>query len=244
MLEFVTGPIGQILGWLFGAVSLLLAIFFYIKQRVRYGLSYDIFHHAILRPTTYADVRILANYAGHETSSLVDTLLLVKNSGNQTIKRQDLDGIHIESNGTILGGQLITTIPGSSYPTFHVLGPRTALIEFNFLRPGDALLLSVLHTDQKLGLDVWAEGAYIGDLKYRQVRNHRLVLLLASLWFAILVGAVSAVIYKALIGGGDLSPLKPLGIAALVSVLLLFGYFDHTEFTSEAEKKFLELTRY
>jgi hypothetical protein len=116
-------PIRANLGWLFSAVSLPFAIYFYIEQRTRHSLSYDIFHRVIMPPTTIGNVRVFANYAGHEVPCLIESILLLKTT----------DGVRIGGKGTILGGQFVVMVPGSSNPTFNVIGSDGGIISFNFL---------------------------------------------------------------------------------------------------------------
>jgi hypothetical protein len=244
MLEFVTSPLGQILGWLFGAISLPLAIYFYLKQKIHHCLSYDIFNRPILRPTAFADIRIFANYGGHEAPCLVETIFLLRNSGNQTIKAEDIfGGVQFRSHGTVLGGRLLVTVSGSSNPAIELVGSNGGQVCFNFLRPGDGLLVSVLHTDPQFQLDVWAEGPHVGDLKYQRVKSKRWIFIVGSLLFAILLGAALAAAYRFFFKGDSADLLKATGLA---TVLVLFVFLQLTSFSglkSKAEKAFFELMR-
>jgi hypothetical protein len=244
MLDFITSPLGQALGWLFGAVSLPLAIYFYMKQRVHHALSYDIFHRIILRPTKIGNVRVLANFGGHEASSLVETFLLLKNYGNQTIKKDEIvGGVQIKSNGTILNGQLIAKGSGSSNPVFDIYDSGVGIIDFNFLRPGESLLLRVLHTDPDLGLDVWAEGPYIGNLKYRPVHFRRPIFIFIALSLAILLGASCAMLYNFVIEGHQLSGPALKTMLGMVGLLFFLGAYASTVRAGRAERKFVELAK-
>jgi len=244
MLEFITSPVGQILGWLFGAISLPLAIYFYLKQKIYYCLTYDVFNRPILRPSAFADIRILANYGGHEAPCLVETIFLLRNSGNQTIKSGDiLGGVQFRSHGTVLGGQFLVTVPGLSNPAIELIGSNGGRVGFNFLRPGDGLLLSVLHTDPQLQLDVWAEGPNVGDLKYRRVKSNQWIFVVGSFLLAGLLGMALAAIYRFFFKSDSADLLRATGLATALFLFVILGISSFSVVKSKAEKAFLELMR-
>jgi hypothetical protein len=215
-----------------------------VKQRVDHALSYDLFHRVILEPTKIGNMRVLANYGGYEYAALLQTFILIRNIGNQTVKKDEVvGGVKIKSNGTILNGHLVIKDPGSCNPIFDIYEGNTGIVEFEFLRPGEGFLLAILHTDPDLGLDVWAEGPYIGNLKYRPVRFRQPIMVFVAFAFSILLGGSSAYLYKVISTGQQLNLPALAIIGLMVGFLIALGSYAGGTPGRRAERKFFELAR-
>ncbi len=250
MQEFISHPITQLAGWLVGIASLLLSIYFWQNQRQLWKLTYDVSNLIILAPTEIGGVRITANYSGHASNCLTQSVFLIRNRGNQAITKENIpNGIQFSSEGTILGGQVVAADSPQCNILYQNEGPRHGRIVFDYLRPGEGMVIALLHTDPALFLDFLADGPRLKGMQYKRVRRpNQIIAVISSLLSAVLFGGLLALLYKMIALGGSYE-IKSTSLFAILFLAINLGlsswYFLRSTAvrTTRSEKKFLELAR-
>lgn len=135
-----------------GVVGFGLAIFFYFRAKERFAISYKAAEKVLIQPSTSLpfDLDVPLSWNGTPVARLTRTYILITNTGNKLIERNDIVGIpsiRVSDNSEIIESELVVSDdPGSRASiSSGSLGPMRAF-DFEFLRPSDGFILKVDHT--------------------------------------------------------------------------------------------------
>jgi hypothetical protein len=157
-MEHVSGLLNQ--GWFgtaIGLVGIALAILFFLRQRVINRIAYQSSGvHLIGGAFAELPEDVLVNFKGIQVPRLSQSMLVFWNAGTTTIRGSDVvnaDPVRIElPNGTqILDARVTksTRAVNQFQIGLDIATPSRALLNFDFLDPGDGARITFLHTSEE-----------------------------------------------------------------------------------------------
>lgn len=147
------------IGTLFGAViSFLITYFFYRKSQIRPSLSYQMQSFKIIEKSKQIlpkEVKIF--FGDNAVPRLTKTEVVLWNSGRTTFRENDIvvgDPLRLEfhKNTQILQARVTKSNRDANQFTsvIRANSPNVVDFNFNYLDPGDGVVIEILHTDKEL----------------------------------------------------------------------------------------------
>ncbi|GED04424.1 hypothetical protein [Bacillus atrophaeus] len=146
-------------GWvgsLIGIIGIIFAVYSYSKGKIKRDFAYLLSTRRVVGKDNFAAKDIEINIKGKSIKTLDNTIIKIRNNGNETINGQDIsakDPIRFEVNSgeeiisaTILNQTKLTNDISIKHSSNE---PNILHIEFDYLDPGDGTAIEVLHTDNK-----------------------------------------------------------------------------------------------
>ncbi|MCI3197645.1 hypothetical protein GXP75_18610 [Bacillus sp. HU-1818] len=153
---FSQGWVGSLIGIIGIIIGIFISFYFYTKGRIKRDFAYLLNTRRVVGKDNFAAEDIEINVKGKSVNTLDNTIIKIRNNGNQTINGQDIsakDPIRLEVSS---GEEIITaTILNQTKFTNDISIKHSAnelnvlYIEFDYLDPGDGAAIEVLHTDNK-----------------------------------------------------------------------------------------------
>jgi len=159
-------------------IAIALALFLYFKAKQTKGLSYYISNNLLIdRANTENPDQIEIFFLGTKVDKLYKTLIYIWNSGNQIIKKNELNTkdpfrLEIENNKEILSIKIIKStrevidfnIYSEKYTNFHK-------VNFDYLDPNDGAVIEVLHNGSIDDLKL--KGTVMGISKIKNMESNK-----------------------------------------------------------------------
>jgi len=143
-----------------GLTGIVLAIFFYFKSRSIRRIVYLKRSFSLLGKSTTSLDNFSASYQGKELSSLRASKIMLWNCGNTTISKTDIANseklsINLPNENRILESRVLSASNKSNEVTLNLDNENSStIIEFEYLDPGQGLVVSILHTGYERQIDV------------------------------------------------------------------------------------------
>ncbi|MCY8484294.1 hypothetical protein MOC97_02105 [Bacillus atrophaeus] len=170
---FSQGWVGSLIGIIGIIIGIFISFYFYSKGKIKRDFAYLLNTRRVVGKDNFAAEDVEITVKGKSVNTLDNTIIKIRNNGNQTINGQDIsakDPIRFEvSSGeeiisaTILNQTKFTNDISIKHSAneFNVL-----YIEFDYLDPGDGAAIEVLHTDNKGPLDIKGTIKGVKSFKY------------------------------------------------------------------------------
>jgi hypothetical protein len=197
--QFTNSPVVQMIGYVFGILGVGLAIFFYIKQKIRKELTYFTKGLQLVSPRLKNVSKIQVLYEASPIEKLNISEITVFNSGNALLTSDDIPSkspitIVCSDDGHILEVAIEQVSDFANNCLIKDLG-NTAELSFDFLRPYQGCKIKVIHTSDVIGLSGMLKDSELKGIPYFTIPNLReirrnfylnAVLFLVSLFFVVM----------------------------------------------------------
>lgn len=145
-------PLFNLINFAIAVISVILAVYLYIRGLDRVTLQYQTTERTILEQRTDQrpfdpDIVLPHNPPGY--GRVTRSFILLTNSGNKLIETSDLSGncyIQCGSNEHILSANIVFADDPASRPIIGEPTENKASFAFDFLRPKDGLIIKIDHT--------------------------------------------------------------------------------------------------
>jgi len=143
-----------------GLTGIVLAVFFYFKGRSVRKISYSKKSFSLLGKSTTSLNGFSASYQGQELSALKASKIMLWNDGNTTISRSDMASsenlsIQFPEDDKVLESRILSVSSKSNDVSLALDSQRPSTnIEFDYLDPGQGLVISVLHAGNEKNIDI------------------------------------------------------------------------------------------
>ncbi|QAW01710.1 hypothetical protein ES969_17640 [Bacillus subtilis] len=151
---FSQGWVGSLIGVIGIIIGIFISFYFYSKGKIKRDFAYLLNTRRVVGKDNFATEDIEITVKGKSVNKLVNTIIKIRNNGNQTINGQDTsvkDPIRFEvsSDEEIISASILNqTKFTNDISVKHNANELNILyIEFDYLDPGDGAAIEVLHTD-------------------------------------------------------------------------------------------------
>lgn len=159
-------------------IAIALAVFLYFKAKQKKGLSYYISNNLLIdRSNTENPDQIEIFFLGTKVDKLYKTLIYIWNSGNQIIKKNELNTkdpfrLEIENNKEILSIKIIkSTRDVIDFNTYSENSVNFHKVNFDYLDPNDGAVIEVLHNGSIDDLKL--KGTVMGISKIKNTESNK-----------------------------------------------------------------------
>lgn len=159
-------------------IAIAVALFLYFKAKQKKGLSYYISNNLLIdRANTENPDQIEIFFSGTKVDKLYKTLIYIWNSGNQIIKKDELNTkdpfrFEIENNKEILSIKTIkSTREVIDFNAYHEKKINFYKINFDYLDPNDGAVIEVLHNGSIDDLKL--KGTVMGISKIKNTESNK-----------------------------------------------------------------------
>ncbi len=143
----------NIIGIIFSIISVALSIYFYRNRKGKRRIDF-IWNHNILQRRYHDEVHFI--YEGHEINSLAQLSILMLNSGDIEIRKEDIPEqfvLQILASKRIFSTQIVFTSAEGLAVTTETIDGSSFCIGFNYLNEFEGAILEILYdhdgTDHK-----------------------------------------------------------------------------------------------
>lgn len=201
-------------GWIFGLISILLSIVFFIKGRKKKILHWTYNTNIFIdnKQTDVEELTVLFN--GEQINRLFVTTLEIKNVGNQFISSNDIYEDHpLTIKAERDAGLLFTKVMSESNDTIkckiHTIDDSETLekifqLSFDTFEVKDSVSVSIYHTEDrntKFDVDGRIRGGKIVDLVRRGNRIARIVLGMFCVFLGVIFTLLGLIIHINILSG-------------------------------------------
>jgi hypothetical protein len=156
--------------------AIILTVFLYFKGRQRKGLSYYISNDLLIdRANTEKPDQIEIYFSGTKVDKLYKTLIYIWNSGNQTIKKDELntkDHLRVNIESEVLSIKIIkVTREVIDFNVNHDQENTNYKVNFDYLDQGDGAVIEVLHSGSIDDLKLQGTVMGISNIKNTESRT-------------------------------------------------------------------------
>ncbi|MBZ5518837.1 hypothetical protein [Bacillus sp. KS1] len=151
-------------GWvgsLIGIFGIIFAVYSYSKGKIKRDFAYLLSTRRVIGKDNFAAEDIEINIKGKSVKTLNNTIIKIRNNGNETINGQDIAGkdpirFEVNSGEEIISATILnqTNLTNDISIKHSSNEPNILHIEFDYLDPGDGVAIEVLHTDNKDSHDI------------------------------------------------------------------------------------------
>jgi hypothetical protein len=133
-----------------GVASFVLGFIFYFRAKERFALTYLVSERTLIHSSTERpfDLNLALSWNGRPLPQLTRSYVLIRNTGNKLIEREDIVG----QPSVRVGAEIIDACiecsddPGTQAQIVPVGDKRSGELNLEFLRPSDAIIIRIDHT--------------------------------------------------------------------------------------------------